>query len=43
MIAKLWMQEIIDGNKTHAQVPRLLKEQVKILLIDSGHEELIIE
>lgn len=43
MIAKLWMQEIIDGNKTYVQVPKLLKEQVKTLLIDSGHEELIVE
>ena len=43
MIAKLWMQEIIDGNKTYAQVPKLLKEQVKPLLIDNGREELIIE
>lgn len=43
MIAKLWMQEIIDENKKYTQVPKLLKEQVKILLIDSGHEELIIE
>lgn len=43
MIAKLWMQEIIDENKKYTQVPKLLKEQVKILLIDAGHEELIIE
>lgn len=43
MIAKLWMQEIIDENKKYTQVPKLLKEQVKILLIDEGHEELIVE
>ncbi|WP_265588944.1 hypothetical protein [Terrisporobacter petrolearius] len=43
MIAKLWMQEIIDGNKTYTQVPRLLKEQVKTVLINSGCEELIVE
>lgn len=40
MIAMLWCQQIICGKKTYQQVPRLLKEQVKELLIDSGCEEL---
>jgi len=31
------------GKKTFAQVPRLLKDQVKEILIDSGMEELITE
>jgi hypothetical protein len=40
MMAMLWTQQIILGKKTFAQVPRLLKEQVRALLIDSGMEEL---
>lgn len=43
MMAMLWAQQIMLGKKTYAQVPRLLKEQVKELLIDSGYEELITE
>ena len=43
MMAMLWAQQIILGKKTFAQVPRLLKEQVREILIDSGMEELIIE
>ena len=43
MMAMLWAQSIILGKKTFAQVPRLLKEQVREILIDSGMEELIIE
>ena len=43
MIAMLWCQQIILGKKTFKQVPKLLKEQVRQLLIDSGMEELIIE
>lgn len=43
MMAMLWAQQIILGKKTYAQVPRLLKEQVKEILIDSGLEELITE
>lgn len=37
MMAMLWTQQIMLGKKTYAQVPRLLKEQVKELLIDSGY------
>ena len=43
MIAMLWAQQIMLGKKTFAQVPRLLKDQVREILIDSGMEELIIE
>lgn len=43
MMAMLWAQQIMLGKKTYAQVPRLLKEKVKELLIDSGMEELVVE
>jgi len=43
MMAMLWAQQIMLGKKTFAQVPRLLKEQVREILIDSGMEELITE
>ncbi|MBR1530595.1 MAG: hypothetical protein IJ643_00900 [Eubacterium sp.] len=43
MMAMLWTQRIINGKKTYADVPRLLKEQVKELLIESGLEELVTE
>lgn len=43
MMAMLWCQQILLGKKTFAQVPRLLKEQVKELLIDSGYADLITE
>ena len=43
MMAMLWAQQIMLGKKTYAQVPRLLKEKVKELLIDSGCEELVTE
>lgn len=43
MIAMLWTQRILNGKKTYADVPRLLKEQVKELLIESGCEDLITE
>lgn len=43
MMAMLWAQKIILGKKTYDQVPRLLKEQVKEILIESGVEELITE
>ncbi len=43
MMAMLWAQQIMLGKKTYAQVPRLLKEKVKEILIDSGCEELVIE
>lgn len=43
MMAMLWAQQIMLGKKTYAQVPRLLKEKVKELLIDSGCEEMVTE
>lgn len=41
MMAMLWAQQIMLEKKTYEQVPRLLKEQVKEILVDSGMEELI--
>lgn len=43
MMAMLWAQQIMLGKKTYAQVPRLLKEKVRDLLIDSGCEDLVTE
>lgn len=43
MMAMLWAQQIMLGKKTYDQVPRMLKEQVKELLMDSGCEEMITE
>lgn len=43
MVAMLWAQNIILDKKKYKQVPRLLKEKVKEILIDSGCEELVIE
>lgn len=41
MMALLWTQQILLGKKTYDQVPRLLRDQVAELLIDSGYEELV--
>lgn len=41
MMAMLWAQQIMLGKKTYAQVPRLLKDKVKEVLIDSGCEDLV--
>ena len=43
MMAMLWAQQIMLGKKTFNQVPRLLKESVKEILIDSGCEDLVVE
>ena len=43
MMSMLWAQQIMLGKKTFVQVPRLLKEKVKEILIDSGCEDLITE
>ena len=43
MMAMLWAQNIILEKKTYKQVPRLLKEKVKEILIDSGCEYLVTE
>ena len=42
MMAMLWAQQIMLGKKEYTQVPRLLKEQVREILVDSGMDELII-
>ena len=43
MMAMLWAQQIMLEKKVYGQVPRLLKEKVKEILIDSGCEELAKE
>ena len=43
MMAMLWAQQIMLGKKTFTQVPKLLKEKVREILIDSGMEELITD
>lgn len=43
MMAMIWAQQIMLGKKTYAQVPRLLKEKVREILIDSGCEDLVTE
>lgn len=41
MIAQLYAKKIIDGKKTFDEVPRLLKNEVRKILIESGHKELV--
>lgn len=43
MMAMLWAQQIMLGKKTFQQVPRLLKDKVREILVDSGMEELVVE
>lgn len=43
MMAMLWAQQIMLGKKKYKEVPRLLKDKVKELLIDSGYEDLVTE
>lgn len=43
MMAMLWAQKIMLGKKIFAQVPRLLKAQVREILEESGLEELIVD
>lgn len=43
MMAMLWANQIMLRKKTYEQVPRLLKKQVKEILIDAGYEELVTE
>lgn len=40
MMAMLWAQQIMLGKVTFTDVPRLLREKVKEILIDSGCAEL---
>lgn len=39
MMAMLWAQEIMNGRKTYEQVPRLLKAEVRRILIESGLDD----
>ncbi len=47
MMAMLWAQEIMSQETTeeakamYARCPRLLKEKVKAILINSGFEEIV--
>lgn len=41
MMAMLYAQRIMNGKLKFSDVPRLLKEQVKEILIESGMEELL--
>lgn len=43
MIAELYAKRIIEGKKTFYEVPRLLKDKVKKILIETGHEDLVTE
>ena len=43
MVAMLWCNQIILGKKVYADVPRLLKDKVKELLIEAGCGELVTE
>lgn len=49
MMAMLWAQQIMNketveaAKATYARVPRLLKDKVKAILIESGMEELTEE
>ena len=43
MVAMLWANQIILGKKTYAEVPRLLKDKVKELLIEAGCGDLVTE
>lgn len=41
VIAMLWAQRVVLGKKAFSDVPRLLKEQVEEILIESGMRALI--
>lgn len=43
MIAELYAEKIIEGKKAFDDVPRLLKDKVRGILIESGYEELVTE
>lgn len=42
-MAMLWAKQIMQEKKTFAQVPRLLKDKVREILIENKREDLIIE
>ena len=39
----LWANQILIGRKTYKEVLKLLKDQVKQILIDAGYEDLVTE
>lgn len=43
IISNLFAQRVIDNKTAFANVPAKLKDQVRELLIEYGHEELVIE
>lgn len=43
MMAMIWAQQIMLGKKVFSQVPRLLKDAVREILIDSGCADLVVE
>lgn len=43
MMAMLWAQEIMYGNKKFSQVPPRLKEQVRQILVNSDVDPEIFE
>lgn len=43
MMAMLFASRVILGKLTYAEVPKLLKAQVKEILIENGLEELATE
>ena len=43
MIAQLWADKIIAGEKAYHETPRGLKNAVKQILISTGHGDLIDE
>ena len=40
-MARLWAQQIVDGNKTFDQVPRLLKIDVRSILVEMGYTDFV--
>lgn len=42
-VAILWANEIMHDNAKYADVPRMLKEKVKTILINAGKGDLVTE
>jgi len=40
-MAKVYATLIIKGKKNYADVPEKIKEQVRQILVDLGHEDLV--
>lgn len=43
MLASLYAKSVIKGERKFSQVPKVLKSQVKEILIEEGYEHLIDE